>query len=191
MPNFKKYNEEEIKKYKEAHPPPDESVCSLIKVAEDEIDAAAFTVRIPYEELSYLHCITVDILLLLASGMRPKDVAVIISKRYDLDCTIDRVYSAKRNHKTEFYKMLSFYREIFLNQQVQSLEQMCVAKLSDALPTIEIHDLADALKAAQLLKLMTEVRKTKEDDGNYAQLNQKAINALEGKMKAITGGDKK
>lgn len=184
------HNEKQTDTFNEEHAIADKRACSLINVAEDEVDASAFQIRIPYEDLDYLQCTTVDILLLLASGIRPKDVVPIISKRYpDLeDFSIDTVYRAKRKHPKEFHRMLSFYRQIFLNQQCQGLEQQIIAKVADAIPEIEIESMADALKATQMLKMMTEIRKNKEEDGNYKGITKEAYSALEKKMKALTGG---
>lgn len=181
------WKQEKTSKFNEENLPEDTRAMSLLTVAQDSVDKAAFNVRIPYEDLNYLQCTTVDALLLLASGLKPKDVSILMSKRYDTDFTVEKVYSAKKNHPAEFGRMLTFYREIFLNQQVQSLEQLAVEKLSMSMPTLEIDSFSDALKAAQMLKIMGEVRKTKEEDGGYKSIDKDALKALENKMKTLAG----
>ena len=181
------WKQDKIDRYNEEHLVEDARAAALISVAQDEVDAQAFNVRIPYEDLNYLHCTTVDSLLLLASGMRAKDAALIIAKRYGIEYNEGQVYKAKSRYPKEFHQMLAFYREIFLNQQCQALEQQVLCKVSDALPNIDVESIGDAHKAVQMLKMMTEIRKTKEDDGSYKGITPDAMKQLEGKMKALTG----
>jgi len=182
------WKKELTKKHNEEHPPPTTDVVSLINIAKDDVDQNAFKVRIPYEDLDHLQCATVDILLLLASGIKPKEVSQIVSKRYGSQYNVRKVYDAKSAHPAEFCKMLTFYREIFLNQQVQSIEQMFIQKVYDALPDMEVSSPADVLKSMQALKMASEIRKTKEEDGQYQKAGAEEMKRLEDKMRAITGG---
>jgi len=182
--NWKK---ESVTKFNEEHSPKDKRAISLISVASDEVEAAAYNIRIPYEELDYLQCTTVDTLLLLASGVRPADVRDIISERYKIDYTMNSVYSAKNQHPVEFHRMLSFYREIFLNQQVQGLEQRIYQKLDMAIGNITIRTPSDYSKIMSAMKSVSDIRKSKEEEAGHSGISTDAMKKLEGKMKAITG----
>jgi len=58
----------------------------------------------------------------------------------------------------------------------------------DALPDMEVSSPADVLKSMQALKMASEIRKTKEEDGQYQKAGAEEMKRLEDKMRAITGG---
>jgi len=181
------WKKDSVNKFNEEHAIEDKRASSLIAIANDEVDQAAYNIRIPYEDLDYLQCTTVDTLLLLASGVRPMDVKDIISERYGIEYTINSVYSAKKQHPVEFHKMLSFYREIFLNQQVQGLEQRMYQKLDMAIGNIQIRTASDYSKIMSAMKSVSDIRKNKEEEAGHSGISTEAMKKLESKMKAITG----
>ena len=50
------WKQELTKRHNEENPPPTKEVVSLLRIAEDDIDANSYNVRIPYEDLDYLYC---------------------------------------------------------------------------------------------------------------------------------------
>jgi len=179
------WKQDQTDKHNLEHPPPSEDVMSLLNIAKDDVDQNAFKVRIPYEDLDYLQCATVDILLLLASGIKAKEVQVIVSKRYGDQYTVQKVYDAKKRHPAEFCRMLTFYREIFLNQQVQSIEQMMIQDIYNSYGEYPIASKSDQLKAVQMVKILSDMRKTKEEDGSIKKVGVEEMKKLEDKMKLI------
>ena len=182
---------EEIRDYNAEKMPEDKRAMALINIATDGIEEAAYKVRIPYEDMDYLKCKTVDALLLLASGMKSKDAAEILSKRYGESVGADSVRQAKRRNPGEFCRMQTFYREIFLNQQLQSMEQKCAQILDIGLSKLVkngVETASDVVKVTQMMKFLAEARKQKEDAGDNRGISGDQMRALESKMKALVGG---
>ena len=126
-------------------------------------------------------------LLLLASGIRPHEVSLMIEKRYKKPCNKEQVWRARYNHPREFYQCLTFYRDIFLKQHVQGLEQKISQKLDMALKKIDVDSVSDFAKMTAAWKNVNDVSKSKEADGTYTALGKEAIVALEDKMKTMLG----
>ena len=175
-----------IDNFNEEHMVEDTRAVCLIRLSDEQLDGSNVNIRIPYEELDHLQCTTVDSLLLLASGLRPQDCANIINKRYKIEShTPTKVLKARQAHPREFYRMLCFYRDIFLNQQVQSLEQKLFQKLDMALLDVEIDNTTDFSKMVGALKNISEIRKIKEEGENTKPFDKEAAKQLEGNIRAM------